>query len=246
MKTALRLSTLLAIAFCVAPVHAEETSQPPDLSGTWALIQTTATTSSVAVIGDVKSSTRATLLYRVSQEQSKITGKGTLCDLEIDSGSSMVDTVVPSSFKKALPVAPLEATLEHKRGQWSFSQPRTRALLGVNLGSPNDPLPTDPKDKRVTDPDKDGNPGATIKIDGLVSGEIYVIQRGWSQMTGAVLTPKEVRGRVAFQQEQVILGTTNRLLDDPPEARPDPSRSRFIMKKLSKGATCREAIAAAR
>ena len=239
-----------AVVGCAAMMGATAWAQgeaPPfDLSGRWAMVQDQVTVAAVPVVGEVRSTTRAVILFDLAQRQERLQGQGTLCALDVDSGSAVVDTVLPPAFLKVQPRPTMDARLKRDGERWRLKQRRTLHLAGAKLEDPRaDALPTDPDDPRVVDEDKDGHPGVTVWVRGLLDGDIYLTTRSWSDFEGLVQDPKRVSGSTRFGQEQVILGTTSRFLDDPPEAKPDLNQSRFWLLRLDDAATCEDAKRAA-
>jgi hypothetical protein len=214
------------------------TTGTQDLSGRWALFQQTVTSSKVPVIGKVYSKTRAVVLFDLTHAEERLSGRGSVCAIEINSGSRMVKTILPPAFRRGLPPSEMDARLTLSSGRLWFFQPRTQSVLGAQLALPDDPLPTSPSDPRVVDQDEDGKPGVTVQIKGIVEGDIYVIQRSWSELTGSQTTPGRFDGDITFGQEQVILGATRDVLKKPMPAAPEPTRSSFKLIKLADDATC--------
>ena len=120
-------------------------------------------------------------------------------------------------------------------------------MEGDELADPaTDPLPTDPTDPAVVDQDADGKPGMTLRLTGLVDGEIYVVQRGYTAASGAAESADEVRGHVDFVSEQVILESDPTSIKDlASQAATDttPCASFFRMKRLDAGSDCAFVIA---
>jgi len=65
-----------------------------------------------------------------------------------------------------------------KEDRWHIFRPPTPTLLGIT-GDPLKPLSTNRKDPNLTDPDGDGKPGVTVKINigKIIKGEIYITRR---------------------------------------------------------------------
>lgn len=217
-------------------------AQEVDLSGRWVMLLRTVTTSEVAVLGEVRATTEAVVIYDLEQEGDVLRGSGQICGLSVDSGTRMVRTLLPPAFVKAQPTPRLDARIVERGGQLRLEQRRTWTVLGAQLRAPRtEPLPTQASDARVLDQDQDGKPGVTVRVDGLVEGEVYVAQRSWSDWVGEVRSPSLIQGRVRFDQEQVVLGATSELLKEPPLATPDLRRSSLVLQRLEPGATCAQA-----
>lgn len=250
-RAALSLALSWALLLSMSPAHAAPLCNSPelgarpdfdpmnDLSGQWVMTQKTVSIADVPVVGEVRSTTRAVVLYRLKHDGDRLYGEGTLCSLSIDSGSTMVRTIIPEAFRKAVERSTLEATLKVEGGQLRLRQGRKWQVVGARLDNPaRDALPTGPSDPRVYDQDQDGHPGVTVKVDGLVSGEIYVVQRSWSELEGIQRSSDRFEGYVRFDQEQVILGATKKMLRNPLPSRPDLNRSVFTFERVGDDATC--------
>ncbi len=212
-------------------------------SGRWAMLQILTTVSELPVLGRIYAKTRVVTLHELQYREQRLAGKGKLCRMLVDSGTARVKTVLPKAFLRSLPRPVFDAALFSKGGRWVLRQGRRHIVVGARLrdrvvGS----LPTDAGDPRVVDQDADGRPGVTIRIDGLVKGDIYVTQRNWSELTGELRAPGRFEGRIEFGNEQNILGATSWVLKHPPRAKPVPDRSHFHLVRMRKNARCDEAL----
>jgi hypothetical protein len=93
------------------------------------------------------------------------------------------------------------------------------------------------------DVDGDGNPGFTLRIRGIVNGEIYLAIREWTAFQGSTPisnTTGGIEGRLHWSTDSVVLGTDNPLLTGQPDAfvHPDANKSWFRMVRLGEDATC--------
>jgi len=88
--------------------------------------------------------------------------------------------------------------------------------------------------------DEDGLPGLTVRIAGLVDGEIYIVQRGTEALDGSLQAPGLVRGTVTWTDEQVILGADNEVLEAgaPTRPDPDPGKSWFELRRADAATDC--------
>ncbi|MEL6182619.1 MAG: hypothetical protein AAFS10_26920, partial [Myxococcota bacterium] len=215
------------------------------LTGRWIMLQVTATLSRVAVVGRVRASTRSVVLYDVVHRDGRLRGEGRLLHMQIDNGRAPVKIRIPDAFRRAIPPSNLNAEIRTEAdGRVRLVQPRAWTVLGAKLEDPiHEPLPTGANDPRVWDQDEDGHPGVTIHVDGMVRGDIYVIQRSWSALDGVQTAPDAFKGKVTFGQEQVILGASNVFLKTAPRNTPDPKRSMFQMVRVAPNATDSEALA---
>lgn len=238
---ALAIATLAGAGVFMAPVDVVEAKR--DLGGKWVVASVTTTVAKVPVVGKIYAKTNTVVLHDLKQDGQRLRGGGQLCRLDIDSGSKFVDTKLPEKFKKALPPPFFDGVLtENDEGETTVRTGRRLVVMGARLAKPSrDDLPRDAEDKRVVDQDRDGNPGVTISIDGIVSGDIHVATRSWTRFLGSVQSDRAIRGKVFFDQEQSILGTTTSMLDEPPETKPVPNKSWFRMVRVANDFNCGDA-----
>ncbi|MCX7750167.1 MAG: hypothetical protein N2320_01150 [Candidatus Bipolaricaulota bacterium] len=225
-------------------MHAAAQELPPfDLTGTWAVMQVT---SDLVVYPFVGQRTRTTtLVLRVEMEQRgrAVRVRETHCLADIDDGTGLVVTEITDAFLRSIGVVERGATLEPAGGGWRFVLPWGTAVHGARLANPTgDPLPTSPDDPRVFDQDGDGKPGITVpvRILGLISGEVYAVQRLTKFLEGTVVSPDLVRGLITWTNEQVTIGASNPFLKTDAQAQVDPVRERsyFVAVRIPPTTTC--------
>lgn len=138
-----------------------------------------------------------------------------------------VRTVLDSAFVGALPSWQSRATIQGI-GPWQVHIAEYAAVIGADLEDPaSDPLPGDADDRRITDPDNDGHPGITVRVEGFVSGEVYVVQRMIRGLDGELALDGRMSGNVLGTNEQRTLGASNLLLRAfTPTFVPDPAPDR--------------------
>ncbi|MEM9692328.1 MAG: hypothetical protein AAGA56_07275 [Myxococcota bacterium] len=207
----------------------------------WVVAQLTTTAAKVPVVGTIYAKTKLLTLHDITERGNRLRGPGSLCSIDIDSGSRMVSTRLPDRFKRSLPQPYIDAVIDERNGKKRIRTGRRQMVVGAKLDQPNEPLPTRASDSRVVDQDGDGKPGVTILIDGIVSGEIYVAQRSWTRFLGSMKGRDSFSGKVYFNNEQSILGATSSMLDDAPDAQPVVEKSWFKMVKVSSSTTCEDA-----
>ena len=107
-----------------------------------------------------------------------------------------------------------EVELSFKDGYWHLYRPPTPSLLGIE-GDPSQPLPTDPKDPNLTDPDKDGHPGVTVHIGvgKFFKGEIYITRREIFSSYFTLNGNGTLSGYVVDESEQFVLGASKKILN---------------------------------
>jgi len=216
------------------------------LSGRYVLWQKTVTTNKIPILKDVTAQSIAVALVDVKHDGKRLRGEGRLCDLRLESSTRLVKTTFPAAFINALPPVRVDAAIS-QRGDESFLSSGTQTLvIGAELKRPeHEALPEVASDPRVIDQDKDGKPGMTVRVDGIVSGEIYVVQRSSTQYSGPA-TRDGFAGRIEVDVEQVIVGASSGLLRHGSTPEPNSKLSAFALGRVSNTATCAQAVAWAR
>lgn len=238
-------ATLLGIAVLLAIPPSLE--GPPlaeadeDLGGTYVLFQQTATVTKLPVLKDVEARTRSMSIHRLVHEEDRLFGAGRLCDLRIISSSRMVRTILPEAFKRLVMHVPFDAKIQEGEATTQLVQDSPTLILGARLENPlRDPLPTNAKDSRIFDQDRDGQPGVTVRVEGLVDGDVYIVQRSKSLLVGKQ-EGTAFKGKIEFENEQKVIGATSSMLERDPRAEPMPEHSYFVLQKVAPGTSCSEA-----
>lgn len=213
-------------------------------SGTWALelVMTTLTDTGISTVEAPN-----TTIARVAQiqEGSSLTITATTCDLAFGDGSGGISIIVPDAFVAAMPVEVIDAEVTSS----SLHVPTFWEVRSVELATPeSDPLPTDPDDPRVLDWDEDGHPGLTLTVASSIpglSGDVYLIQRNWIELTSTSATTDRIDGTVAWGMDQVILDATSSALEYLPggEATTDPAKNYFVHRRIDPTMTCEGILA---
>lgn len=237
---------LAALILLVIPTTARADDGAPDLSGRWAQKMVLTGVSDAPVIGRVTSETRSLLLVDVEHDSdTQLSLQTRVCDIQMSNDTSVVETTAPDAFVDAVPNERRSGRLEvDEAGATELVIPKHVALFGAQLRSPSsERLPRKKSHPAVTDPDGDGHPGVTIRIDGLVSGSIYLVQRSWDAWRGTVEDDR-VEGTVRWDVEQSVLGASNMFLKSQPSTRPHPDRTRswFELVSVESNTDCSEVV----
>lgn len=222
-----------------------EPNPPPEMGGVWVQKQVQTSVAKIPVIGDIESKTVSYLRMNVSQQGDSVTIEAEPCWVKIDSEIEQVKTVIPAEMLDAIGRYQLRGKIRANGDEWEFYQPPTVSVLGAKLGKAwTDRLPVDPKDPKVIDADKDGKPGVTVRVFGIMDGEIYLVQRSWSELKGTFLSDDKVRGLVRWRTTQSILDATRGPLKDDPGAKPHPDarKSTFELTRVDQKTTCQDVI----
>ena len=146
----------------------------------------------------------------------------------------MIKMIFPEKFIAALAKHNYPIQLEKDAQGWSYRADLGVERIGYRANGSDDKLPTKVDDPAVFDWDEDGHPGATLKlsIPLLPSGELYVVQRGQSILTGRVVQPGKIEGGIEVRNfDQKVLDAWPGFLAKSPEIEPNPKESRFTLSR---------------
>ncbi|MEM1347210.1 MAG: hypothetical protein AAGI01_01550 [Myxococcota bacterium] len=217
----------------------------PQMNGRWAQRQVLTSVVDVPIVGEVVTATTTVVMLDIVQKGSALTMKQTVCDVRITGGSKRVRTIIPRPFVRAVSGATRHARVYERAGQVRFYMPRDWAVHGARLARPTrDALPEDEDDRRLRDPDRDGNPGLTVRVEGIIDGEVYVVQRSWSEMLGTVVGDRTFDGLIKWRSEQKVVDSTSIFLKNPPPNAPskNPKDSYFHSTRIDAKTTCRDVL----
>ncbi len=142
-----------------------------------------------------------------------------------------------------------EVDLFLKDGRWQIYRPATPTLLGIT-GDPLKPLSTDPNDPNLTDPDKDGHPGVTVKISvgKYFNGEIYITRREIFNNYLTLNNDGTITGYNVDLSEQFVVGASMKILAQPSNSiqHPDMGLSPILLVPISKDIDTPEELMARR
>lgn len=238
------VALLIAAALPVGPALAGEQT-PPDLSGRWAQKIVMTSVAEVPVVGRVTSRTISLLRVDIDQDGRDLTLDTSTCDVDVSSDVTSVRPEVPRAFVETIPDERREGRVMPTDDGWSIDIGKSLSVIGASLRAPaTETLPTAPDDPRVTDPDDDAHPGVTIRVEGLIDGELYIVQRAHDAYTGQVVESGRIRGRVTWNTKQVVLDSNSIFLGDGPDNRPHPDadKSHFNLVRASEQTDCEEII----
>ena len=232
----------------------DETENPEKAwAGTWGLLLEMTYTACGYPLVTCQDSARAHyLLVNLREENDRMVLQGKVCQIVANNllrngdfeRDALAYTVYPDAYTKNL----LPMT-------WTFSsvlpipiaEKAVSSVLwdirGAQLTHPaTDPLPTRDNldDPAIWDQDKDGQPGMTTIMDGVVTGSIYLAER-FSMALLATESPKNhLSGYVNFTYEQSELGASNPsyLVDVTITSYEKKEFSYFRMLRLSADADC--------
>lgn len=213
----------------------------PQLSGTWAEVQVTTVAVELPILGDQRSRTIATVLLRVTQVGTQLRMTEEVCGLETKSTTEAIRTVYPRAFQRALSGRERWAELIYG-GTWQYREQGNLRTTGAQMAD-GEALPVRTDDPRVIDADHDGHPGLTVQINGLVDGQVYVVQRGRTHLQASLQNNERLEGRLEWDSEEQVIGASHRFLQTKPTTRPDFDRSFFRRRRVPSDASCEDVLA---
>lgn len=227
-----------------AQADADE-SVVPAIEGVWAQKLVYGAINDIPAVGQTNGTTTTIQRVELQRSGTALTMMTEPCAIEIDDGTTVINTIVPDAFLHSLGVTDRAGHLQFDAGRWQFVQDRKLQLRGVHLDQPEtDALPTEASDPRVWDQDQDGNPGVTVRISGLTDGEVYLVQRDFHSLDGVVDVDR-IDGLVDWSTEQVVLGSDNPILNMQTQSATDPdaSASYFLSTRVEASSDCSSILA---
>jgi len=173
----------------------------------------------------------------------------TFCRAEQKLNQKGVTSLFRDAAVQAIEPRETEVELTFRDGQWHIYRPPTPTLLGIN-GDPALPLPMDPNDPNLTDPDDDGHPGVTVELDigGFMKAELYITRREIYEYYLTLNSDGNLYGRVVDSSEQFVVGATMRTLrqQSNPDQIGDPGMNPIMLIRVDDSLDTCEELAAVR
>lgn len=221
----------------------EHTDPPPTIAGVWAQKQILASTVNYPMIGPVDTFHINYIRVEITQDGTRLTATEQTCQIIVEADTDLQTTIIPEAFVNSMDIEPKPARLEPTAQGWRFVQPQYWQVNGVHLTDiPGETLPDDAADPRVFDQDEDGQPGLTVRMTGMLSGELYVISREWTTLTSTDVTASGFEGLIEWEGAQITLGASSDILNTTPESvtHVDPTLSNFKYVPVDAATTCAE------
>lgn len=197
----------------------------------------------VPVLGFQETNTVGLGLVKIESHGGVLSYRVQTCETKIQRADDIVTTLIPQAFIESIPISYRTGFVDGN--EVHFSQ--LIELNGIRLNDPlTDPLPTDKDDERIFDQDYDGLPGVTVFVSGLISGQINLIQRTITQLSGQLDSDK-ITGLIRWTIDEQILGSDQELLAMGAPITPniDPTRSVFELIRIPERFDCNALIEAA-
>lgn len=213
----------------------------PLLPGSYRLEMIMASTTRVPFFGSSKSASKSVSLVEIRRENDALVQTHRVCDFRVLEDSKMIKMIFPEKFIAALARHTYPIQLERDGQGWVYRADLGVERIGYRASGVDDPLPNKVDDPTVFDWDDDGHPGATLKISIplLPTGELYVVQRGQSILTGRLTQLGTIEGGIEVRNfAQRVLAAWPGFLAKSPEIEPNPKESRFTLSPIAAGSTC--------
>lgn len=217
----------------------EPASSPPaDVTGRWAALRTASrVVQAPGFAQPFHTIVVSLLLVDQTQTGTQVVAHSSYCDHTTENPDSVVNVIVPAAYLAALPGFDQTGSYEVVNGVPTYRLSRVYEIEGAQLVDPvNDALPTSVDDPRVYDQDGDGKPGMTLRLTGLVDGEIYIVERQWTEVEGVATAADRLDGRLPFVSDQVTLASDPTSLKDlSPVTSTDPDECASSMRMVRVG-----------
>lgn len=225
---------------------AEAPDSPPDLSGAWRMDLYVVSHARIPVLGTTTILAHTVFQATVDGPAGEQVLHTRPCKLNPQTTRNIATTTVPQAFVDHLPSKHVPMVMVRgSGGGWGFTgdmQPQdvgwtrerytpTRAAL----------VPQDKDHPAVLDFEGDGHPGATVRLDAPLFGEIeiYVVQTAHTQLSADVGDGEIISGHADPQGfAQRTIGASNRLFVSNPDITLDPAQSSFRMARVPAGTGC--------
>jgi hypothetical protein len=198
-------------------------------------------TTRIPFFGSSKSSSKSVSLVEIRRNGDSYIQSHKVCDFRVLEDSAMIKMVFPEKFIAALAEHSYPVIVEKDEKGWRYRADLGVERIGYRPTGPDETLPTKTDDPRVFDWDDDGHPGATLKLSVplLPDGELYVVQRGQSILSGRLVKPGKIEGGIEVRQfAQQVLDAWPGFLAKSPEITPEPKESRFTLSQVPEGSSC--------
>lgn len=223
-----------------APSCASRPDGEPLTPGRWASRQRSA-----AIVNLPPTNTPSTvvttrlILHDVVEDAGQIRLTHTTCTLRQPKLNG-VEVVFGPAFLDAVPRNTVTADIDGA----NVVIPADLVTLGAEVGE-SETLPETRDDTRVRDTDNDGNPGVTVTLQGLLSGQLFVVYRQAVGLEGVADPAGCLSGLVGGVSEQIQIGASPielEQIDLSPRPHPDTSLSTFVMVPVDGSMGCEDLI----
>lgn len=244
LVTGCLIASVLPAACAPAPVFDDRIGiegtprEPGSLAGTFAM-RATGADIVITPIGDVDAAGTTYYLGHRTWDGTAYAVTLDVCSvINSESGGLLITTT--DETVRAIPTVEALLHVDHATG--AFEQDLAIELWGLRADAA---LPESDDDENVWDMDADGKVGVTGIASGIVSGEVYFVQRKTIALSG-VTTKDGALGLADVVKKSRTLDATEELLKGQAERKPqpDPKESWFFEVPLDDAADCEDVVQA--
>ncbi len=243
---------------CIPSPNGVGFSPPPDpappsyaYQGVWGwLFVASVQTNNVPLVSQINTSAIQLLLVKLTSQTSDLQFDAKWCS-DVLQDFNPDDSPPAALFTINIPDRNLDNILEatarvvnvpSQASGVSFDTTELLDLRGAILSDPlNDPLPTVKDLSHQWDQDRDGNPGMTSDVTGLLTGQLYQAQRTRATFHAQVYDADHWGGLVTTLSNQTIVGASTPLLvnsSTTTDYTDQPDRTYFRAQRLQDTASC--------
>ena len=212
------------------------------VEGTYAIKMVIPKLQNLPVIGETESAVLSYSLGTIKQQGHSFTITEQPCHY-VASTNELIQVSIPDRIPAAITPTVTPITFQGEGDNISYDRAESVVVVGANLADPaNDPLPTSPDDDRVVDHEGDGKPGATAMISGMISGELYYVQRQHYAYSGTRAADGTLSGLLLDRSQQNTIDATEDMLKSDTSSTPIPERTTATLLPLTGDYTCSQLI----
>lgn len=180
-------------------------------------------------------------------DQGSMTYTEKICDFSLNVVETNANfyVIFTNESINAIPVGTRHASFSGFEKGDTFTVEQSVDIYGADISKfanpATDDLPTELDDERLVG-FEDEIPGVTAKINGFVTGDVYVVLRMIRNLNGTLESAKVIRGSVESDVEMITLGASSPIMDIQLDLthRDIADLNRFEMIKLDSDMSCEE------
>jgi hypothetical protein len=229
------------MAFALFTKVAQGQEEPILAPGMYRLEMILASITKVPIFGASKSASKSISLVEIKRDGAGLIQTHKTCDFRVVDNSKFIKMIFPDKFVAALARHSYPLQIDNDGQGWRYRADLGVERIGYKSNGDDAAVPSKVDDPAVYDWDGDGQPGATLKLSVplLPDGELYVVQRGHSILSGKVVHQGRVEGSIEVRDfDQKVIGAKPNFLARSPEIVPDVKESRFVLESIAAGSSC--------
>ena len=240
MLSQINLILIILISFMPLSCTDDTTSQPTEaqplsgekleeartlFEGRFALRVQSTTEQELPVVGLARSTSYMYKILTVRESDGLFNAEEQTCFIRMETEGPAAPSI-PMALVDSIPIIRMPLKITQQDGDWQWERSRSGLVIGAQVEDPlSDPLPTEESDARVYDQDRDGYPGVTLNVSGLIEGDIYSVIRYVDTLSGGITSDGVWEGSTHDESEQIVIGASQDILNVnvTPVAVDDPS-----------------------